>query len=116
VPPGAPPSTWPFSVAFPRRGTFSGGGGGSVGLEGYHTIVVQLHYARKNQEQAYARIVPYLEPVIKAITDDPTLTGSVTTIDDQISYTFGGLTYAAIETIGWEFEIPVKIRYSEEAD
>ncbi len=110
-PPDVPSGQWPFSIAFPRTGEFQGGGNAQV--VGLHTIVVQLHYHRQDLSRSYETIIPYLETVIEAILADVTLGGTVTTIRDSITYTFGAMTYAGIDTIGWQFEVPVKIRYTE---
>lgn len=106
----APSGQWPLSIAFPRGGSFEGGGAAQV--VGYHTIVVQLHYARTDLARAYAAIVPYLEEIAAVVLDDPTLAATVTTVT-AFRHSFGGMIYAAIDTIGWQFEIDVKIRYTE---
>lgn len=106
----APSGQWPISIAFPRAGTFEGGGAAQA--VGYHTIVVQLHYSRQELKRAYATIAPYLETIAEAILDDPTIGGEVTTIMG-LSYTFGGMTFAGIDTIGWQFDVSVKVRYTE---
>ena len=109
-PPDAPSGQWPLSVAFPRLGRFSGGGYAQV--VGYHTIIVQIHYARADLARAYSTICPYLETVIEALLADPTLGATVTTIDGEITYTFGEMVWGGIPTIGWQFDVPVKIRYT----
>jgi hypothetical protein len=110
-PPDAPSGQWPLSIAFPRLGSITGGG--SQQVVGLHTIICQIHYSRSDLARAYVGIIPYLESVIEAVLADPTLGGTVTTINGELAYTFGGMTFAGIDTIGWEFEIPVKIRYTE---
>jgi len=110
APTDAPSGQWPISIAFPRLGEFSGGGNAQT--VGYHTIVVQLHYARADLARAYATIVPYLESIIEALHADVTLGATVTTISDTIGYEFGAMEWAGLNTIGWQFEIPVKIRYT----
>ena len=108
-PTDAPSGQWPVSVAFPRSGQFSGGGNQQV--QGLHNIVVQLHYPRADLERAYAAIVPYVETIAEAVLDDPTL-GSTATASGPLTYTFGAMTWASVNTIGWQFELTVKIRYT----
>jgi hypothetical protein len=110
-PPDAPSGQWPLSIAFPSAGRFEGGG--NVQLAGYHTIVVQIHYTRADLARAYATIAPYLETVVAAIAASPTLSSTVTAIAGPVLYSFGAMTFASVDTIGWQFDVPVKIRYTE---
>lgn len=111
-PTDAPSGQWPYCIAFPASGSFSGGGGGSVQLQGLHTVVFQIHYARHDLKTAYDAILPYVEEVANALTADPTITATATTTND-VRYTFGAMEYAGIDTIGWQFEVQFKIRYTE---
>jgi len=110
-PADAPSGQWPLGIGFPRAGRFTGGG--SQQTTGYHTIVIQLHYPRSSLSKAYSTIIPYVEGIIEALHADPTLGGTVTTISGDIGYSFGSMTWAEIPTIGWQFEVPVKIRYTD---
>ncbi len=104
-------SEWPLSAAFPSEGQFSGGG--NVQVVGYHNITVQLHYPQKDMQLAYQNIIELLETIVAALNADPTLGSAVTTITDRIDYSFGTMSLAGVPTVGWQFTIPVKIRYTE---
>jgi len=112
-PPDAPSGQWPLSIGFPKDGRYSGGG--SAPIFGHHTVVVQIHYPRADLARAYAAVAPYVDFVAGALLADPTLSGTVTTISGEITYTFGAMVWAGVDTIGWEFGVPIKIRYTEEA-
>ncbi len=52
----------------------------------------------------------YAESIPNAIMADPTLGGTVDTVVDPITYTFGAMEWAGLETIGYSYEIVVKIQ------
>jgi len=109
-------TAFPFAVAFPTDGEWA------FGDESYdtglHTIVLQIHTARKDLPRDVAAIIPYGELVreklrggtngINILLPDSAGSATVDTIDG-LRYTFGKLNYEGIPTIGWSFEVDIKI-------
>ena len=108
-PTDAPSGQWPIVIGFERSGQFTGGGNQQV--QGIHNTVYQYHYPRADLERAKRAIEGHLEAIAEAILTDPTLGGTATS-SGPLDYSFGGMTLANVDTIGWQFELPVKIRYT----
>jgi hypothetical protein len=104
-------AAFPASVCFPRSGRFENPSSGLI--IGYHTLVIQIHYPRVELSRAYTTIVPYLEKIAEVLIDDPTLGATVTTIVEDIQYSFGQMAYGEVPTLGWQFEVTVKVSYTE---
>lgn len=102
---------YPFALAYP-----------SVGKEvrisdfrkGIHTIVCEIHFSRQNLPKAIALATPYLDTFMNAVFSNPTLSGTVSTIQEEIRYEFGFLPWGGVAdvNIGWRFEVDVKIQTS----
>jgi hypothetical protein len=99
---------YPFATAFPGTGTI-GIGNPQGSRRDVHTIILEIHVARKDLPSDIDRVLPFVDLVGDKLQSDPTLGGTVTTIVGDISYTFGPLGWFGQETIGWQFQIPVKI-------
>lgn len=106
-------TTWPFSVAFPGEGEWIFGDGSYD--TGLHTIILQIHTARKDLPRDVLKVINYGELVREKLRSGtniflPDTTGAATcsTITD-LRYTFGFLTYGGVPTLGWAFEIVIKI-------
>lgn len=110
------PAELPESMnAFPMAVTYVASGNVSMKSASwcttFPTLVVEIHFIRANLGMAVTEALPYFEPFIQAILADPKLGGAVDTIDD-FNFSFGYLTWNGmpeIETIGWKFELKVKI-------
>ena len=88
--PSAPPEanvSFPFAVSYERTGTFishaSGFGDELV------TIFTEIHVSRIMLQTAVAQAMAFRDPFIKLLMADPTLAGTVSTIND-IRWTFRG--------------------------
>jgi len=108
-------NVFPFVVAYPARGTFTGEGSGTI--RGLHTIYTEVHYARTLLGAAVNSATAMVETYADKILANPTLAGTVDTIlmsaDGQpFTYEFGRLEWGGLETIGIRFAITVKIRRS----
>ena len=80
--------------------------------EGLHSLVVEIHVARKDLPRDVETALPFGELLAAAVFDDPTLGGTVDTVraDEGITYTFGALAWGGQATIGWRITVPVKIQ------
>lgn len=107
-------SHYPFVVAYPDSGVYTGDTGAGT-IRGIHNVKVELHVSANDMPQALKQIDKYVEAIPKKIMDDPTLSGTVSTIggDDvePIVYQYAAFEYAGVKTIGIEFTIQnIKIR------
>jgi len=106
--PSEPPESanqFPFTIAYPGRGTFQfetyGWG------TGLNEIVLEVHFARTNLPKAIRQAIPFHEQFLDLLIADPTLSGTVTTVN-QVDYEFGQLEYASVQTIGWLYTLRLK--------
>lgn len=95
----------PFSICYPRSGHLEPYSGWGYGL---HTLCVEIHCNRADIAQDLSLSIPFVDLVFQAFTDDPTILNSVQTVVD-LRYTYGRLTWANVETIGYRFELTVKL-------
>lgn len=84
---------------------------------GMHTLVLELHQLRDPLPQAIRSILPYGEQVAAIFMRSenaklPDAQG-IDTVDEgiELSATFGPLGYDVVDTIGWTFELKIKISY-----
>jgi len=101
-------SAFPFAVAYPGTGRWVGGAPAGE-KRGLHTIIVELHVARKDLPRDVEGAMGYVESIPNAILNAPTLSGTVDTVN-EIRYTFGALNYGDLQTIGYRFEVDIKQR------
>lgn len=111
VPPEQLSGEFPFSVAYPREGSWTQAVQGMK--QALHTIVVEIHLQRGDLPSDVTAALPYGESVpnalFKALGTDR-LGGAISTFG-QIRYTFGALEWGGMATIGWRFFIEqVKIQ------
>ncbi len=102
---------FPFLVAFPGTGTFTGGPAGMK--KGLHAITMQLHIARKNLPRDVEQAAPYIESIVSALMVDPGWGGTVDSLN-QIDYRFGPLGWGIgpgdpVNTFGVAFTLHVKL-------
>lgn len=112
--PADPPdslSVFPFALAYPEGGRILGGS--AQFMRGIHIIIVEFHVNRTLLPAAIATAKGYIEEYAGILLGDPTLGGEVDTIildrEQNITYEFGVLEWAGVQTIGVRFHIPVKI-------
>jgi len=104
--PDEPPdqmSAYPFVVAFASSGEYSWLPGPV--MKGLHNIAVQLHVSHQDQARdvavamVYAKAIP--NAIFAALVSD-LLAGTCDTFT-TISYTFGGMEYGGVPTLGFQF-------------
>ena len=100
------PGGFPFCCSYPRKGSLKTEGAGWA--HSFHTIFTEIHVSRQLLSLSVMTAIGFLDPFFKILIADPTLAGTVSTIQD-IRYTFGKLEWAGIETIGIRFELDVKM-------
>ena len=100
-------SVFPTSFCFAGSGEWKQQPAGS--RTGLHTITLQIHWDRKDLPRDVTKALGFCETIPNAIMKDYRLGGTVDTVVDPITYTFGVLEWGGIQTIGWSFNITVKI-------
>jgi hypothetical protein len=93
---------FPFAMAYSGGGTWEFGAGG--GMKGLHTIVLEVHVARKDLPRDTKVLMVFSDSVPRALLSDPTLGGHISTFG-MIRYTFGQLGWAGTQTLGFRFYI-----------
>jgi hypothetical protein len=110
--PNVPPEgvgAFPFAVSYERSGTFdiqSAGFGFDLA-----TIYSELHVSRQLLPVSITTATNFRDNFLKLLIGDPTLSESVSNVR-QIRRTFGRLEWGGIETIGYRFEVDVKLLIS----
>ena len=107
--PDAPPEgagAFPFAVSYERTGTLAMRSAGFA--DDLATIWCEIHVSRQILPIAIGTAMAFRDPFLKAIIADPTLGGSVSTVN-AVRRTFGALKWADIDTIGYRFEVDVKV-------
>jgi len=97
---------FPFAVSYPRTGRAEFASAGWANY--FHTLFCEIHISRQLLPQAIATALPYAELLPSAIMADPTLGGTVNEVR-EVRYTFGRLEWGGVDTIGFRFEIDVKL-------
>lgn len=106
---------FPFAVAYPESGSIDLRSGGWY--KGLHTIVLELHVARKDLPRDIATAMPFIESIPAALDANPTLNGSVDTIVSPVNYQFQELGWEGdVITLGFRFNIQVKINTVNQDD
>lgn len=99
-------SAYPFAVAYLGTGEFRAGPGRGA-YTGEHSIILELHVARKNLAYDVARAMAYAKSIPNALFDahaDGTFTAFGAMVG-PIRYEFGPLGWGGAETIGFRFTI-----------
>lgn len=103
----------PFAIAFPGDGTLEIGSSGMV--KGLPHIILEIHKVRKDLPRDLEKVIPFFErfKALLAVDANRTLpdTAGNATVDTivNVDFTFGPLGFADVQTLGWTFDIEVKI-------
>lgn len=98
---------FPFGITYPRTGTVDAI---SEGLgRGLHTIFVEIHMSRVLLGDSVIAVLGYMALLENALRLDPTVGGTVSTINFPLRYTFGRLEWGSVPTVGVRYEVTVKI-------
>jgi len=106
--PVAPPEAmnqFPFSLVYIKE--FQSLGGSYHWDEVVDTIVIEIHFTRQNLPAAYLAALACRIELFEKLIADPTIDDSVDTFTD-FRGVFGTMTYAGVQTIGWQIELDVK--------
>lgn len=98
----------PFSIAYPGMGEI--GKDDATSSRDIHRIYCQLHWTRAMLAESVEAALALFASFIEELRSDETLNGSVDAIIWPVTYQFGELGWDEEATVGWQFEIPVKIR------
>jgi len=101
---------FPFSICYPDNGTIFGESSGA--RRDIINLVLDYHLSRQNLPLNVQAALSFLETFPSLLVGDPTLGATVDTIilDTGISFNFGKMEYGSLQTIGFRFTIPIKIR------
>lgn len=94
--------TFPFCTTHASSGYWGFGPGG--GIKGMHTIVIEIHIARKDLPLDVQVTMPFGDLVAEVLLADPTLGGTVSTFG-RLSYTYGAMAWGELLTIGWRISL-----------
>lgn len=101
-------NVFPFVVVYPSSGEWrSDIPGNKIGL---HTLTVELHVARKDLPRDIQKAMAYSESIpntlLKAVasTSGDLFASTISTFD-RITYTFGPLGWAGVDTLGFRFQV-----------
>ena len=97
-------NVFPFAVTYAGSGRWEQMAGWKRGL---HTVVTEIHIARKDLPRDISTAMPYCETFPNSLLADPTLGGVIDAIND-VSYVFGPLDWGQTKTIGFRFSITLK--------
>lgn len=109
-------TTFPFSITYPLLGEWEvRSRGNKVGL---HTIAIEIHTARKDLPRDIQAVTPFGELVSAKLqhydnvrlpdqAGNPTCSAVL-----ALRYVFGQLGYVTLSTIGYRFELDIKIEGS----
>jgi hypothetical protein len=107
--PDSPPEgagAFPFAVTYERTGTLT------LNSYGWSTDIVtlwcEIHVSRAILPRAVEQAMSFRDPLLKLIIADPTLGDTVSTVL-ELRRVFGRLEWGGIETVGYRFEIDIKV-------
>jgi len=103
--PDKPPeqiAAFPFAVCYPESGEYTQR---SYVMQGLHTIAIEVHVQRKDLPRDYSTAMTFAKSVPNEIFD--AINGALSAIVTvgSISYTFGPMAYADVETLGFRFRL-----------
>lgn len=93
---------YPFVVAYMGTGTIDFDAPPST--KGLHSIIVELHVARKDLPNDISIASPFVDSIPAAIMADVTLGGTVQ-LFENITYEFAVMRWDAVDTIGFRFTV-----------
>ena len=109
LPPEKAP-VFPLTIGYPASGTYERT---QVEMRATHTIALEVHVARKELEHDSQTVIPLFDAIVNAIwwgIKQGELTSFINT--SSISYTYGGLVYAGMDTFGFIININnVRLRH-----
>jgi hypothetical protein len=98
----------PLAIAYPDIGTSHGDDAGSLRM--LINLKVDIHFSRVSIVEAYKKINLVIPEYLKRLGGDPTLNGTIDTINGDVSFAVLPMLYNTIPTQAVSFTIPVKVR------
>jgi hypothetical protein len=89
-------------ITYPRNGRAKTGEAGVHYT--LHNVISEIHYPPADFTNTIKLLIPYIPKIIEAIADDPWLSNTEDTFEG-ISYTFGPMKYAELDTMGIRFTV-----------
>lgn len=111
--PDNPPDSlnhFPFAVCWVRDYVYSKERLGNLFSNGNHTLVAQIHIARKDLSRDLATLEVYPDLVRTALQNNPTLTGTVNVITSFESSILPG-QWDTQQTLMVEFRVGINVKY-----
>lgn len=107
--PDEPPekiSAFPFALCYAKSGLYKCGPAGPTKMTGLHTLVLELHVARKDLPRDVALAMAYAKSIPNALYKD-FLAGTLVGVEAfvGISYAFGPLWWGGQNTLGFTFTL-----------
>lgn len=99
-------NVFPFVVTYPRVGRMELASAGWANY--FHTIYTEIHVSQALLSSGIAQALPYAELFAKIFLNDPQLL-QLASEAGELRYTFGRLEWGGVPTIGFRFEIDVKL-------
>ena len=96
----------PLSLAYFSQGTAQADTADQMRM--LLTVNVDVHFARNNLKDAYTKINAFAPEYLRRLAGDPTLNGSVDTINFPVSFQVIATTWNSIETVMVQFSIQFK--------
>jgi hypothetical protein len=98
---------FPFAIVYEYSGSLDTLSAGFANDKA--TIYVEIHVERALLPEAITKAMTFRDPFLKALISDPNLSGTVSVVN-AVRRLFGGMEYGNTKTIGYRFEIDVKIK------
>lgn len=100
--PDEPPesnSQFPFAVVYPVRGNYQGGPPGL--MKGLHSVVIELHVARKDLPRDYSTVMDIIDQIPEQMLS-ALKNARFSELDTfgLIKYEFGALSWGGVDTLG----------------
>jgi hypothetical protein len=101
------PGVFPFSICYEREADTVQDS--SAFGDDLVTIWLEYHVSRTLLKEAILAAATFRSAFLIKLRDNPTLEGTVSTINGPVHRTFGTMKWGGLDTIGYRFEIPVKV-------
>ena len=103
---------FPYAVCYPGSGAVAMGVYGPARMEITHTVVLEVHVARKDLPRDISAVRGFVDTIPNELFEDATLNSKAITIS-EIRYSFRTFEWGeGTNTIGYRFEIDV-IQYTD---
>lgn len=100
-------AVYPFAVTYPSRAKWTSLGAGA--MKGLVTVTTEIHVQRRDLARDVERANVFAQGFPNEIWNDPTLGGKVDTVLAVRQVSFGSLSWAGTDTLGYTFEIDFKV-------